>query len=318
MRQLPGNTMMMKQKRKGSVLTFRDNRNGFLFALPWIIGFLVFSLYPLIMSLYYSFTEFNPILPAKWIGLENYRRIFHDPLVLKSLKNTLFIAFVSTPLNLFVALLLASLVNGHFRGRGAVRTIFFLPSIIPSVADTMVWIWMFDPTYGFLNNALALFGIHGPAWLINPNTTKWALLLMGTWCTGTTMLVCLAALQDVPRSYYESAVIDGANEFQKFFRITIPCISHVLVYQAILGFIGSFQYFNQVYIITRASGGDTFSGGPGNSILMYPLYIFYNAFGYFKMGYASAMAYILFLIVCVLTFLMTRLTKKVNEIAGGE
>lgn len=306
------------EKKKRSALTARDNRNGFLFALPWIIGFLIFSVYPLVASFYYSFTEFNPILPAKWVGLANYAKIFKDPLVLKSLKNTLFIAFVSTPLNLFVALLLASLVNKNFVGRGAARTIFFLPSIIPGVAATMVWIWMFDPTYGFINNALSLFGIRGPAWLINPASTKWALLLMGTWCTGTTMLVCLAALQDVPISYYESADIDGANEVQKFFHITLPCIAHVLVYQAILAFIGAFQYFNQVYIITRASGGDAYSGGPANSILMYPLYLFYNAFGYFKMGYASAMAYVLFLIVCVLTIVMTRVSKKVTDIAGGE
>ena len=306
------------EKNKRSALTARDNRNGFLFALPWIIGFLIFNVYPLVASFYYSFTEFNPILPAKWIGLANYAKIFKDPLVLKSLKNTLFIAFVSTPLNLFVALLLASLVNKNFVGRGAARTIFFLPSIIPGVAATMVWIWMFDPTYGFINNALSLFGIRGPAWLINPASTKWALLLMGTWCTGTTMLVCLAALQDVPISYYESADIDGANEVQKFFHITLPCIAHVLVYQAILAFIGAFQYFNQVYIITRASGGDAYSGGPANSILMYPLYLFYNAFGYFKMGYASAMAYVLFLIVCVLTIVMTRVSKKVTDIAGGE
>ncbi|MDO5377902.1 MAG: sugar ABC transporter permease [Clostridia bacterium] len=305
-------------RRRHSAIEARDNRNGFLFALPWIIGFLIFSVYPLIASFYYSFTEFNPITPAKWIGLENYRYIFQDPLVAKSLKNTLFIAFVSTPLNLFVALLLAALVSSYFRGRGLVRTIFFLPSIIPSVAATMIWIWMFDPTYGFINNVLGMLGIKGPAWLINPATTKWALLLMGTWCTGTTMLICLAALQDVPRSYYESAEIDGANAVQRFFKITIPCIAHVLVYQAILGFIGAFQYFNQVYIITRASGGDAYSGGPANSILMYPLYIFYNAFGYFKMGRASAMAYILFLIIGILTLIMTRVSRKVTDYAGGE
>lgn len=302
----------------GLSLNTRDNINGFLFALPWIIGFLVFSIYPLITSFVYSFTEFSPMLPTKWVGLNNYKFLLKDPLVFKSLKNTLFMAFVSTPINLLVALLLAALVNSKFKGRGAVRTIFFLPSIIPSVAATMVWIWMFDPTYGLINNVLGLLGMKGPAWLINPLYTKWALLIMGAWCTGTTMLICLASLQDVPRSYYESAEIDGANAFRKFLNITIPCISHVLIYQAILNFIGAFQYFTQVYVITRASGGDSFSGGPANSILMYPLYIFYNAFGYFKMGRASAMAYVLFAIVAVLTLIMTRLSRKVNEIAGGE
>ena len=299
----------------------RNNLNGFLFALPWIIGFLCFSVYPLLTSLYYSFTEFNPVVAPKWIGLENFKFIFNDPLVYKSMGNTLFMAFVSTPINLFIALLLATVVNGKFKGRGVVRTVFFMPSIIPMIAATMIWIWMFDPTYGFINNALGVFGIQGPAWLIDPHFTKWALLLMGSWCTGTTMLICLAALQDVPKSYYESADIDGASGFVKFFKITLPCIAHVIVYQAILNFINSFQYFTQVYVITSASAGggnSGASGGPANSILMYPLYLFHNAFVYMKMGRASAMAWILFIIVCILTFVTTKITKKTTENAGGE
>lgn len=299
----------------------RNNRNGLLFALPWIIGFICFSIYPLIMSFYYSFTTFNPVIAPKWVGLSNYIDVFKDPLVVKSMTNTLFMALVSTPINLFVALILASLVNQKFRGRGLVRTVFFLPSIIPMVAATMVWIWMFDPTYGFINNGLSMFGISGPSWLVDPRYTKWALLLMGTWCTGTTMLLCLAALQDVPVSYYESANIDGANFIQKFFKITLPCIAHVLVYQAILNFINSFQYFTQVYVITSASsGGGTggANGGPANSILMYPLYIFHNAFVYMKMGKASSMAWILFVIVSVVSFVMTKVSKKTTENAGGE
>ena len=299
----------------------RNNINGFLFALPWIIGFLCFSVYPLMTSFYYSFTEFNPITHPKWIGLDNFLYIFKDPLVYKSMGNTLFMAFVSTPFNLFVALLLALVVNGKFGGRGIVRTIFFMPSIIPMVAATMIWIWMFDPTYGFINNTFSIFGITGPAWLIDAAYTKWALLLMGSWCTGTTMLICLASLQDVPVSYYESADIDGANKFVKFFRITLPCIAHVLVYQAILNFIGAFQYFTQVYVITSATAGgvtSNASGGPANSILMYPLYLFHNAFVYMKMGRASAMAWILFIIVSALTYVMIIVTKKANGNAGGE
>ncbi|QQO08487.1 carbohydrate ABC transporter permease [Breznakiella homolactica] len=300
----------------------RNTRNGLLFALPWIIGFLAFSVYPLAASLYYSFTEFNPVRPPVWVGLDNFKDIFSDPLVFKSLGNTLFMAFVSTPINLFVAVLLASIVSKKFKGRGLVRTFFFLPSIIPMVAATMVWIWMFDPTYGFINNFLAIFGINGPSWLMDPRYTKWALLLMGTWCTGTSMLVCMAALQEVPNSYYESAEIDGANAVRKFFSITLPSVAHVLVYQAILNFINAFQYFQQVYVIVNASHGGggrgVASGGPANSILMYPLYIFHNAFTYMKMGKASAMAWLLFIVVALLTVVMTRVTKKATENAGGE
>ena len=301
----------------------RNTRNGLLFALPWIIGFICFSVYPLAASLYYSFTEFNPISTPKWVALENYASVFGDQLVLKGLVNTLFIAFVSTPVNLLVALLLAGVVTKKFRARGIVRTLFFLPSIIPAIAATMVWIWMFDPTYGYINTVLGWFGIRGPAWLMDMRWTKPALLLMGTWCTGTAMLVCMAALQEVPKSYYESAEIDGVGPLRRFFYITLPSIDHVLVYQGILNLINAFQYFQQVYIITNAStgqgaGAGYASGGPGNSILMYPLYIFHNAFTYLKMGKASAMAWLLFIMVALLTVAATKVTRSVTSNAGVE
>jgi multiple sugar transport system permease protein len=301
----------------------RNTRNGLLFALPWIVGFICFSIYPLAASLYYSFTEFNPVSAPKWVGLENFTAVFQDQLVLKSLTNTLFIAFVSTPFNLFVSLLLASVVTKKFRARGVVRTLFFLPSIIPTIAATMVWIWMFDPSYGYINTALRWFGIQGPAWLMDMRYTKIALLLMGSWCTGTAMLICMAALQEVPASYYESAEMDGVGPIRRFVYITLPSIAHVLVYQAILNLINAFQYFQQVYIITNAStgagaGAGYASGGPGNSILMYPLYIFHNAFTYLKMGKASSMAWLLFIVVALLTRVMTKVTKRVTENAGVE
>ena len=255
---------------------------GLLFASPWILGFLAFSVYPLISSLYYSFTKFNAVTAPKWVGLSNFKDVFSDPLVWKSLLNTLFMAMV---------------------------------------AATMVWIWMFDPTYGYINNVLQFFGISGPAWLLDSHYTKWALVLMGTWNTGTTMLVCMAALQSVPNSYYESAEIDGAGVVKRFIYITLPCVAHVIVYQAILSIINSFQYFQQVYIIVTANAGvkgGSAAGGPENSILMYPLYIFHNAFTYLKMGKASAMAWLLFIVVAILTVFMTKVTKKVTEDAGGE
>lgn len=308
-------------KGKKSKREQKEGLYGLLFASPWILGFLAFSVYPLVSSLYYSFTKFNAVTAPKWVGLENFKDVFSDPLIWKSLLNTLFMAFISTPVNLMVALLLACIVIKNFRGRGLVRTAFFLPSVIPMVAATMVWIWMFDPTYGYINNVLHFFGISGPAWLLDSKYTKWALVLMGTWNTGTTMLVCMAALQSVPTSYYESAEIDGAGVVKRFFYITLPCVAHVIVYQAILSIINAFQYFQQVYIIVTANAGvkgGSAAGGPENSILMYPLYIFHNAFTYLKMGKASAMAWLLFIVVAILTVLMTKVTKKVTEDAGGE
>lgn len=313
--------MNKKVGQKKKQYSRRDNINGFLFALPWIIGFTCFSIIPLLTSFYYSFTEFNPVKDPVWVGLDNFKYIFKDPLVFKSLRNTLFMAFVSTPVNLFIALLLASLLNRNFKGRGVARTIFFMPSIIPMIAATMVWIWMFDPTYGYINRVLGMFGITGPSWLMNPAYTKWALVLMGTWCTGTTMLICLAALQDVPKSYYEAAEIDGAGTVQRFFKITLPCVAPVLVYQAILNIINAFQYFTQVYVIINASSGAGSSnagGGPANSILMYPLYLFNTAFSFMKMGRASAMAWILFVVISVMTFVMIKVTRKVSENGAGD
>lgn len=308
-------------KEKKSKRERQEFRYGLLFALPWIFGFLAFSIYPLVSSLYYSFTKFNAVTAPRWVGLANFKDVFTDPLVWKSLTNTLFMAFISTPVNLMIALLLACIVVKNFRGRGLVRTAFFIPSVIPMVAATMVWIWMFDPTYGYINNVLQFFGISGPAWLLDSRFTKWALVLMGTWNTGTTMLVCMAALQSVPVSYYESAEIDGAGPVKRFIYITLPCVAHVIVYQAILSIINSFQYFQQVYIIVTANAGvkgGSAAGGPENSILMYPLYIFHNAFTYLKMGKASAMAWLLFVVVAILTVIMTKVTKKVTEDAGGE
>lgn len=313
--------VLKKPKRRKMTRRSRNNINGFLFALPWIIGFLCFSAYPLICSLYYSCTSFSPVTQPVWIGLKNYINVFHDPIVRKSLKNTLFMSFISTPVNLLCALSLGMICAKQFKAKGVVRTIFFLPSVIPMVAGTMVWIWMFDPTYGIINSLLSKFGIKGPSWLLDPMTTKWSLVMMGVWHVGTAMLVIINAIQEVSSSYYEAAKIDGANAWQSFTRITVPGIAHVIVYQAILNLLNSFQYFQQVYIIIRASSGNAIglaSGGPANSILMYPLYIFQNAFTYMDMGKASAMAWLLFIVVAIMTVFMTKATKKATEDMGGE
>ncbi len=290
-----------------------EARSGFLFALPWMIGFLVFSFYPIAMSAYYSFTDFNAIKEPTWVGFENYRRLFADPLFYKSMANTLFFVIVSVPLTIILSLVMAMLLNLKVRGRAIFRSIFFIPSILPLVASTMIWIWILDPLDGYLNKFLQIFGIPTINWLGNPIYTHWSIILIALWGIGTTMVIFLAAIQDVPKELYEAASIDGANTIKKFFRITIPGIAHVMLYQIILAVINGFQYFSQVYIIITAQSGNLVQGaqgGPQNSLLMYPLYLYYNAFSFLKMGRASAMAWILFMVVGLLSILLVKGSKK--------
>lgn len=285
----------------------KQNIFGFLFALPWIIGFLVFGLYPIIKSLYYSFTDFNVFMDPNWIGLDNYKDLFTDSFFLKSLWNTFYMTFIGIPVTITFALLSALLLNLEIKGRSFYRTIYFLPSIVPIVASTLMWVWIFNPEYGLLNKTLNAVGIRGLNWLANPGLTKPSLIIMGLWGTGVTMIIFLAALQDVPRQLYEAAEVDGASFWRKFFHITLPSISHIMLYQIILGIINMFQYFTQAYIISGSGGGlNAASGGPENSILFYALYLFHNGFVYLKMGKASAMAWVLFIITAFVTWLLVK------------
>lgn len=297
-----------KRKRLDS-----EAMSGFLFALPWMIGFLVFSFYPIAMSAYYSFTDFNAIKEPTWVGLNNYKSLFADPLFYKSMTNTLFFVIVSVPLTIILALVMAMLLNLKVKGRALFRSIFFIPSILPLVASTMIWIWILDPLDGYLNKLLRIVGIPTINWLGNPSYTRWSIILIALWGIGTTMVIFLAAIQDVPKELYEASSIDGANTIKKFFHITIPGIAHVMLYQIILAVINGFQYFSQVYIIITAQSGNLVQGaqgGPQNSLLMYPLYLYYNAFSFLKMGRASAMAWILFLVVGLLSIILVKSSKK--------
>ncbi len=280
---------------------------GLLFALPWIIGFCIFGLYPIIKSLYYSFTDFNIFMKPNWVGLSNYKNLINDDFFIKSLWNTLYMTFIGIPVTIIFALISALLLNMEIKGRSLFRTIYFLPSIVPIVASTLMWIWIFNPEYGLLNNILRTAGLKGLNWLADPSLTKPSLILMGLWGIGVTMVIFLAALQDVPKQLYEAAEVDGASFWKKFIFITLPSISHILLYQIILGIINTFQYFTQAYIITGSSGGlNVASGGPENSILFYALYLFHNGFYYLKMGKASAMAWILFILTAVVTWLLIK------------
>lgn len=295
----------------------RENRDGFLFALPWLIGFLLFSLYPIVMSAYYSFTDFSAIKDPVWVGIKNYQSLLGDKLFWKSLKNTLFYVVMSVPVTIIMSLFLATLLKIVRMGKAFFRSVFFLPSIFPVVASTMIWLLILDPISGYLNRLLNLFGVPSVNWLGSPAWTKPALAIMTCWGVGSTVVILLAAMGDVSAELYEAAAIDGAGTWKQFWNITIPGIAHVLEYQIVLAVINGFQYFTQVYILCSAQSGNLSAGvsaGKQNSLLMYPLYLFRNAFVNLKMGTASAMAWILFVIVLLLTLLLTRVSERYVDV----
>ncbi len=290
----------------------RNNlRTGLAFISPWIIGFLAFSLYPLVASVYFSFCDYDVLQSPVWIGTLNYRDMVTDSVFWKSLVNTLYYAALSLPLGMVVSLLVAVLLNQPIKGRSIFRTIFFLPSLVPIVASAILWWWLLNGSYGLINHALSWFGIEGPQWLADEKWTKPSLVLMSLWGIGNTVVIYLAALQDVPRTLYESAEIDGATAWAKLWNITIPSISPVIYFNLIMGIIGSLQVFAQPYIML---GG----GGPNRSALFYAVYLFQNAFEYRQMGYACAMAWVLFILIMALTLLATRLSRRYVHYAGGD
>ncbi|MEZ4658836.1 MAG: sugar ABC transporter permease [Caldilineaceae bacterium] len=285
-------------------------RNGLLFISPWIVGFLAFRVYPFFASLYYSFT-FYPILDRpKWVGLSNYIDLFGDSRFLTSLYNTTYYALGAVPLAAIVGILLAMLLNTNVRGLSFFRTIYFLPSITPVVASAIVWLWMFDPINGVVNYLLAQVGIHGPGWMGSPQWSKPALIIMAMWSVGGAVVIYLAALQDVPRELLEAAELDGANLVQKIRSVTLPMISPVIFFNVITGLIGAFQYFTEVHVMT---GG---TGSPADSTLMMSIYLYQSAFQFFKIGYASAQAWVLFLIVILFTALMFRVSGRLVYYGG--
>lgn len=281
-----------------------------MFALPWLLGFLIFTLGPLLVSIYLSFTSYDVLNPPKFIGLENYRTLFRDPLFWKSLYNTFYMVVIGVPVNIIVAFGIALLLNVELKGIALYRAIYYLPSITPVVASSILWLWILNADFGILNSTLAMFGIRGPNWLADPSWAKLAIIMMGAWQAGGNMLIYLAGLKGIPAQLYEAAEIDGAGTWYKFWRITIPMISPTLFFNLIMGIIGTFQIFTQAYIMT--------GGGPLDSTLFYVYYLFNNAFSYFKMGYACSMAWILFLIILVLTAIQFKLASRWVYYEAGE
>ena len=299
-----------------SVFSFsspRDRRRlmtGLLFISPWILGFLAFRVYPFLASLYYSFTFYPVLQDPKWIGIRNYVNLFDDPRFLTSLWNSSYYAIGAVPLGALFGIFLAMLLNMRVKGLSVFRTIFFLPSITPVVAAAIVWLWMFNPRIGLINYFLSLVGIHGPAWMGDPQWAKPALILMSIWSVGNAVVIYLAALQDVPRELLEAASLDGAKAMQKIRYVTLPMISPVILFNVIVGLIAAFQLFTQVHVMTDGQGS------PADSTLMMSIYLFQSAFAFFKMGYASAQAWILFLIIVVFTLVLFRVSGRLVYYGG--
>ncbi|AIE86078.1 carbohydrate ABC transporter permease [Fimbriimonas ginsengisoli] len=281
----------------------RDARVGVLFALPWIFGFSVFLAYPVIASFLYSFTSFSILRPPKWVGLSNYVELAHDDVFLTTLKNTLMYAVGAVPLTTVVAIGLAMLLNTKVKGMSLYRTLFFLPSLVPMVAQATLFLWIFNSDYGLLNEAFKLVHIPPPNWLGAPAWTKWTLILISTWGCGQAMVIYLAGLQDVPVSLYEAAELDGAKLWAKTRFVTIPMISPVILFNVIMGIIGSLQVFALPYVM--------FPGGqPARSTYFFTSYLFDNAFTYQRMGYASAMGWVMFLFTLALTLVSIKASER--------
>lgn len=280
----------------------REAIGGYLFILPWILGLLIFIAYPIIASFYYSFTNFQVVKPPEWIGLANYRRLIHDDLFWKSMQVTTVYVAVSVPLGLVLSFLVALLMNQKVKGIGFWRTVFYLPNLVPLVASTMLWLWIFNPQYGILNGVLARFGIDGPLWLQSQQWALPSLIIMNLWGVGGATLIYLAGLQGIPSDLYDAVALDGGGAWAKFWTVTIPQMSPVIFYNLILGLIAGFQVFAQPLIMT--------GGGPRYSTLFAVLYLYANAFKNFKMGYASAIAWVLFMVILLLTILTFRISRS--------
>lgn len=275
---------------------------GYLFILPWLLGFLIFTAGPMLAGLAFSFTEYQIVKAPKWIGLANYQQLVHDPQVLKSVINTVYYTVIFVPLGVGLALALALLLNQRARFLPFFRTAFFMPNIVPVVASTALWLWLLQPRFGLINMGLAALGIQGPNWLVSPSWTKPALILMSLWTVGGGMVIFLAGLQGVPQHLHEAAQIDGAGRWTRFWSVTWPMLSPTTFFITILTVISSFQIFTQAFILGN-QGEYAAMGGPLDSLLFYVLYIYINGFYYFKMGYATALAWVLFLVILLFTVL---------------
>lgn len=292
--------MTTLSKQKANMNQHRQNLYGYAFIAPWLLGLFLFTLIPMLFSLFLSFCKWDIVTglsSIKWIGVENYTKIFADKKFYKALEVTFKYCLISIPAYQIISLLTAMLLNMRIKFMHGIRLIFFLPSIIPTIASSMIWMQMLGKE-GVLNQGLALLGITGPSWLNTPQTALYGLIIMGVWGIGNTIIIYLSGLQGVGEELYEASAIDGANSFQRFFKITVPMISPTIFFNVVMAVIGSFQYFTQAFVMTE--------GGPLNSTLFYNLYLYTKAYKELKMGYAAALAWIMFVIILFFTLLVIR------------
>jgi multiple sugar transport system permease protein len=290
----------IRKENNGSKMNKKTKKNhliGLLFASPAILGFLIFTLTPMLASLYFSFTEYNGFTIPTFIGINNYKEMFSgaDPFFFKSLKVTLYFILLSVPASIIFSLLMAMLLNINVKGKVLFRAIFYLPSIVPVVATAMIWLWLFNPEFGLVNNMLEAIGLPTSYWLYSEKTVIPTIVIMGLWGTGNTVVIFLAGLQGIPRQYYEAIEVDGGNAFHKLLHITLPLLTPTIFFNLVMGLIGGFQVFTQAYILTR--------GGPNNASLFYVYHLYRNAFSYSRMGYACALAWLLFVIILIFTII---------------
>ena len=290
----PTGWLKLKERQREEIIAY-------VLISPWIIGFLAFWLGPMLISLGLSFTE-TDMFTIKFVGLDNYIRLLSlnstKSLLWTSLYNTAYFVFMSIPLTMIVGFCIAILLNQKIRGRVAYRVLYYLPAVIPGIAVSLLWLWLFHPDFGVINWLLSLFGIHGLRWLFDTETAKPALVIMSVWGAGANMLIFLAGLQGIPTELYEAATIDGASAWGRFRRITIPMVSPTLFFVLVTDMIWSFQVFTNAFVMTN--------GGPANSTLMYVLYLYNLAFRQYRMGFASALAWVFFLMIMAMTVLIFR------------
>jgi len=295
-------SLQIKKPRHFGKQSRRNFLRGVLFASPWIVGFLLWTVYPLVASFYYSFMRYDVLRPPRFVGMGNYIDLFNDNLFHKVTGNTFYFVALGVPLGLASAFALAALLNNDFKLRSFFRAIFFLPAVMPTIVIAEIWRWVYSPQYGLINAVLRSWGLAAIPWLSSPSLAKLSLIIIHCWSQGAAIVIFLAALQDVPRSLYDAALVDGANRWQQLWHVTIPMCTPAILFVGLTNLIDVFQYFTLGWLLTQ--------GGPNRATEFYSMYLYRNAFKFLKMGYASALAWVLFLIVVSVTLLIFRTSAR--------